>query len=229
MPDGGFLEQKPRSPLSLGVVIAMHVAAISALALAKMENPPIKIFNPLKIKDVKDPPPPEKPPESKDQKVEKAPTRPIELTYKEPLVKLPTKSDVTAPELPPLTPPKFYELDGPVTPPQPPQPLPAPPKADAPAKPPVRLAARIDSESALQPPYPAVEERNEVEGSVTVRVLIGTDGRVKGVEKVRAANDAFFRATERQALRHWRFKPATVDGKPVESSQVMTVHFQLNG
>jgi len=215
--------------VSLGVVIAMHAAAIGALALAKMENPPINVFKPLVLKDIKNPPPPEKPPEPKDQKVEKAPTRPIELTYKEPVVELRAKSDVKAVELPPLPPPKTYEFDGSVTPPQPPQ-LPADPSAaDPPAKSPVRIAARIDSGSALQPPYPSVEERNEVEGSVTVRVLIGTDGRVKSVEKVRAANEAFFRATERQALRHWRFKPATLDGKPVESSQTMTVHFQLNG
>ena len=229
MPDRGFLEHKPRSPVGLGLVIAVHAAAVAALAMAKMENPPIKIFKPIEIKDIKTPPPPEKPPEPRDQKVEKAPTRPIEMTYKKPIVELPTKGPVKAVELPPLPPPKFNELDGPVTPPQPPQ-LPSPPQAaDPPAKAPVRIAARIDSASGLQPPYPAVEERNEVEGSVTVRVLIGTDGRVKSVEKVRAANEAFFRATERQALAKWRFKPATVDGKPVESSQTMTVHFQLNG
>jgi protein TonB len=58
-------------------------------------------------------------------------------------------------------------------------------------------------------------------------VLIGADGRVKAVEKLRATSDAFFRATEQQALRHWRFKPATVDGRPVEARKVMTVHFQL--
>ena len=90
------------------------------------------------------------------------------------------------------------------------------------------MAARLDSSSELQPPYPAAEERAEVEGSVVIRILIGTDGRVKAVEKVRATSDAFFRATERQALRHWRFKPATVDGRPVESRQTMTVRFQLN-
>ncbi len=65
-------------------------------------------------------------------------------------------------------------------------------------------------------------------GSVTVVVTIGTDGRVKNVEKVRAASEAFYRATEQQALRHWRFKPATVDGKPVESRKTMTVHFRLD-
>jgi protein TonB len=28
-------------------------------------------------------------------------------------------------------------------------------------------------------------------------------------------------------LRHWRFKPAMLDGKPVESWKVMTVRFEM--
>jgi protein TonB len=105
-----------------------------------------------------------------------------------------------------------------------PVPLPDPPK---PVAEPVRKEATMLASSELQPPYPASEERAENEGSVTVRILIGTDGRVKSVEKVRGANDAFFRATEQQALRHWRFRPATVDGRPVESRKTITVHFRL--
>ncbi len=92
----------------------------------------------------------------------------------------------------------------------------------------MRTEAQIDGRSRLQPAYPPAEERAAVEGSVTVIVTIGTDGRVKDVEKVRAASDAFYRATEQQALRHWRFKPAMVDGKPVESRKTMTVHFRLD-
>ncbi len=103
-----------------------------------------------------------------------------------------------------------------------PAPLPAPAVPD-----PVRVDAQLDARSQLQPAYPAAEQRAEREGSVTVRLLIGADGRVKAVGEVRAASDAFFRATEQQALRHWRFKPATVDGEPVESRKTMTVHFRL--
>ena len=36
MPQGGFLEQKPRSPTGLAIVIVGHVAVLSALALSKM-------------------------------------------------------------------------------------------------------------------------------------------------------------------------------------------------
>jgi protein TonB len=86
----------------------------------------------------------------------------------------------------------------------------------------------MDSRSQLQPPYPASEERMEREGKVSIRVTIGPDGRVKAAEKVSATSDAFFHETERHALRAWRFKPATVDGKPVESRQVLTVLFRLD-
>ena len=62
-----------------------------------------------------------------------------------------------------------------------------------------------------------------------MRVRIGPDGRVKSAEKIRATHDDFFRATLQHALRNWRFKPATVDGRPIESSKVMTLHFTLDG
>jgi hypothetical protein len=28
-------------------------------------------------------------------------------------------------------------------------------------------------------------------------------------------------------LRHWRFRPATVDGRPIEATRVMTVTFRI--
>jgi protein TonB len=94
---------------------------------------------------------------------------------------------------------------------------------------PVRTGPSIDPRSLLQPPYPPALEREGVEGEVTVRVLIGPDGRVRSVEKMSATRDDFFLATERHALRNWRFRPATIDGRPVESSKVMLLRFQLNG
>lgn len=80
---------------------------------------------------------------------------------------------------------------------------------------------------SLQPTYPPGMIRAELEGVVTVRVLIGTDGRVKQVEAVRSDQEAFLEATRRQALGKWRFIPATRDGEPVESWREMTVRFQL--
>jgi protein TonB len=95
----------------------------------------------------------------------------------------------------------------------------------------VRVDAQFDPRfaGALQPPYPAAEQRNAREGEVRVRVTIAPDGRVAAVEKVSATSDAFWQVTQRQALSRWRFKPATVDGKPVQSSKVLSVFFKLDG
>ncbi|WP_010214394.1 TonB family protein [Sphingomonas sp. PAMC 26621] len=95
--------------------------------------------------------------------------------------------------------------------------------------PPVLTAARIDSRyrDSFQPAYPADERLAEHEGRVVVRVLVGTDGRVKQVEAIIAASPAFLEATRRQALTRWRFTPATRDGVAVEAWQQMAVRFQL--
>lgn len=93
------------------------------------------------------------------------------------------------------------------------------------------IAATPDPRFAdgFQPDYPGVELRAQREGSVTVRIRIGTDGRVKQVEAVRATSAAFLDATRRQALGRWRFRPATRGGEPQESWREMTVHFRLTG
>lgn len=96
---------------------------------------------------------------------------------------------------------------------------------------PVFSPAKIDSRltRSLQPEYPPSAVRAGIEGRVSVRVLIGVDGRVKVVEKVDAVDQSLFVATQRHALAAWRFIPATRDGAPVESWHEMTVRFQIPG
>ena len=97
-----------------------------------------------------------------------------------------------------------------------------------PAKaPPIITDASFIRGVEIQPDYPPALARQEIEGVVTVRVLIGTDGRVKDVQQVSASEPEFFEATRRQALRHWRFNPALRDGVPFESWRELTVRFKL--
>ena len=81
---------------------------------------------------------------------------------------------------------------------------------------------------AFQPPYPAAQQREGVEGTVRVRVTVAPDGHVVAVEQLSATSAAFFAAVERQALTRWRFVPATRDGVPVESTIVQTVRFTID-
>ncbi len=195
-------------------MIALHAVAITALALSKIEVDPY-VFTITKVRSI---PLPKDPPETRaDPKP--LPKQPAQTaTRAETVIKLPPLPDNGLSGT--ITPPRPPVLDGPVIPENPPARPADPPK-------PVRMAAVIDSRSELQPSYPASEQRAGTEGSATVRVLVGADGRVKAVEKVSATSEGFFRATERQARLHWRFKPATLDGRPIESWQVMTVHFEL--
>lgn len=214
MSQGGFFEQKRASPASLALVVALHVVVLGAVALVKGPVFTPAFFPPTKVTFV---PLPEDPPV--------VPPEPVPLP----------ESRVTAPQT---------EVDRlPQRPENPVREVPRDPVGpvgpvgggggttvpDPPAHVPVRRDAELDPRYAalLRPPYPASEQRAQRGGVVRIRVTIGTDGRVRAVERVSATSDAFWAAAERQALSRWRFRPATLDGRPVESSKVLTLHFRI--
>jgi periplasmic protein TonB len=80
----------------------------------------------------------------------------------------------------------------------------------------------------FQPDYPSSLLVREIEGSATVRVLIGTDGRVRRANVVSASHPDFGKAAVRQALKAWRFKPATRGDEAVEDWQTISVTFVIN-
>jgi periplasmic protein TonB len=94
---------------------------------------------------------------------------------------------------------------------------------------PVLSGAKVNPRYAglLQPAYPPGMIREGREGIVVVRVLIGTDGRVRALEPVSSDGPAFLEVTRKQALSKWRFLPATRDGEPIEAWREMTVRFRL--
>ncbi len=95
---------------------------------------------------------------------------------------------------------------------------------------PIFKAALRDPKFAksFQPDYPVGMLQREIEGTVTIRVLIGVDGRVRQVQILSATTPDFAKATERQALKAWRFKPATRGAEAVEDWQTLTVRFDIN-
>ena len=219
----GFLEQRSSSPGSLTIVIALHAAGIAGLMLWKTDFVPNTV-KPFILKTIEEAPPP--PPVKPEPQVKPEARQKTAIDQVPPVIRTERPTRIVLERAPDNMPISYSDPIGdaivdpaPTPVADPPQPVPVPE--------PVRREATMLASSELQPPYPASEQRAENEGSVTVKILIGTDGRVKSVEKVRGASEAFFRATEQQALRHWRFKPATVDGRPVESRKTMTVHFRL--
>lgn len=80
----------------------------------------------------------------------------------------------------------------------------------------------------VQPPYPPAMQRMNIEGAVTVRVLVGIDGRPLQIEAVTVDQDAFFVATRNWAMKNWKFAPATRDGKPFAEWRTVTVRFEMD-
>jgi len=205
-----------KSPLGLGGTVAVHALLIGAFLLIPKEviqfvtpTPPIIGTN-IPI----DPPPPPEPTEDvrTDPKLPTQP-QPQRPTAADPEVILPQGDPVViggaGSGLDPVKPLILPPIDPPHTP--------------------VLTEPQIDPRalSAFQPDYPGAMIRQGLEGTVTVRVTISAEGRVTDIEKISATDESFWAATQRHALRKWRFRPATRDGAPIGSSKVLTVRFTL--
>jgi len=211
---------RPASLLLSGAVVALAVAGIIAAAPRVGEqlgiDPPIIVY-PVPIPPAPPPPPPKAKPEQTHKAAPSHDAKPVQ----------PQVDVWTPPTGPVLTAGEPVNVD------------PAPGDgvgvgtgrgtAIDPPAPPVLIEPVVDPRYArdFQPLYPGDERRLGREGLVIVNVLIATDGRVKQVEKVSAPSDAFFEATQRQALSKWRFRPGTRGGEPVERWRRMRVNFVL--
>ena len=92
------------------------------------------------------------------------------------------------------------------------------PAAPAPAAPAVRTSAVIQAgASCAKPDYPSASRRLEEEGTVTLKFLIGVDGRVMQAEVEKSSGFQRLDEAARNALSKCQFKPGTVDGKPEQS------------
>ena len=105
----------------------------------------------------------------------------------------------------------------------------APPQPQPPA-PVLRGAVAGPTVGLTTDDYPDASRRAGEEGAMSVRVSIGTDGRVTACAVT--ASTGFPRLDARAcqvAMRRWRFQPATEDGRPVASEAVKAVRWRLEG
>lgn len=206
-----------RSPIGIGGAVAVHAVVAGLFLLMPKEM--IDQIIPVTIKGYAVPEPTPPPPNDPNPPVEsKVDPKPQPTTVTDPLIKT-TQGDFTTKADPlPRTDGGTGTSTEIITPPPPPLPDP------------VITEAGIDPRAltAFQPDYPGAMIRQGLEGKVTVRVSIGADGRVTDIERLSATDEAFWLATQRHAMRKWRFRPATRDGVPIASIKTLTVHFQLS-
>ena len=206
---------RPSSPNAMLVVVAVHVAAVAVLMSAKMDvarqlfTPPPKV---IFIPQPKAPPPAPKP-------ADPAPGPRQTLTPE------PAQPRVIPPPLPgvPLNPGSTVEPlslpgGGGSTPAVQPQPRPAPARGDA---------LLVTPDHLLKPPYPQSKLLIEEEAILRLRLAIDGRGRVISVEPVGRADPVFLAAARKHLIAHWRYKPASEDGRAVASTIAVTLRFEL--
>jgi periplasmic protein TonB len=206
--------ERSSSPNALLAIIAGHVALVAVVMSAKMDLPARFIDRPITIIPIRpvEPPPPNPP-------VERTPRPQPGPTATDPTVPLHSPG----PDVVPIpSPPDPMPMPGPSVDPVP-QPTPRP-------LPPVHLGAQLlTPPSELRPPYPAAKLLAEEEATLKLRLTIDERGRVTAVDPVGRADAVFLAAARRHLLAHWRFKPASDDGRAVASTTVITLRFQLDG
>lgn len=79
----------------------------------------------------------------------------------------------------------------------------------------------------VPPRYPPLAQRARVEGDVLLEVAIGKTGDVIDVKVLRGLSHGLGDAAA-EAVWKWKYRPATIDGQPVESTINVTVSFKLS-
>ncbi|MGH9718446.1 MAG: TonB family protein [Candidatus Acidiferrales bacterium] len=78
---------------------------------------------------------------------------------------------------------------------------------------------------SVQPTYPKQARKQRVEGDVKLRVVIGTDGAVRSVAPL--DGPSLLVAAAIAAARQFHYKPALLNGKPIETIQTVDISFKL--
>ena len=113
----------------------------------------------------------------------------------------------------------------------PPQPVAAVPQIQVPistaaptlAAPKVSQSTPAQVLTQVMPKYPDMARTMKASGSVQLEASVGKDGSVKGVKVL--SGHTLLRDAAAQAVRQWKYKPATLNGEPVESTVQVTVKF----
>ena len=217
-----YADQKMSAGRIWAIVIVALLHAIigygfvSGLAMRVVE----RMKEDLKTFDVEEPPPPEEepPPPPPDQ-----PTQPPPISAPPVLNRVQQQPTMSAPPPPPVAPMNF-------APPAPPAPV-APPPPPPPPPPPRQAArpAQHRSGTITNDDYPAAAIRAEAQGTTTIRMSVGADGRVSGCTVTRSSGNSSLDSTAcNLATRRFRFTPAQDEnGNNVAGSATRSIRWQL--
>jgi len=231
---------KKRLRIALGIALAAHLIFLAVRLPAMMDAPPppededepTYIIQQVKFKP---PPPPEpepekpKPPEPEARKIpvpDPTPREPEPVPEPEPEPEPPDPEDVVEFVDKPMARPPQPDLpkvdtavEIPKGPPPPPEPT-GPIRVGGNVKAPVKV-------SGQDPDYTPSARAAKITGVVIIEAIIDKRGNVTSTKVVKDLPMGLASNAER-AVKAWKFRPATLNGKPVEVYYNLTVNFRLN-
>jgi len=98
-----------------------------------------------------------------------------------------------------------------------------------PAKTPERTGGEVKLPKLLHmvpPSYPLAAKQINLQGEVTVQASVDTKGKVIDAKVV--SGPVLLQQAAMDAVRNWKYEPATLDGKPVPMQVIVKVKFRLN-
>jgi protein TonB len=75
------------------------------------------------------------------------------------------------------------------------------------------------------PDYPLAARQARVQGSVVIAAVVGADGHIKSAKAV--SGPPLLQNPAISAVKQWTYKPATLNGIPVESETRIELNFTL--
>ncbi|HZU26967.1 MAG TPA: TonB family protein [Bryobacteraceae bacterium] len=93
----------------------------------------------------------------------------------------------------------------------------------------VVVGGKVDPPQLIQrfaPVFPEAARVSKTEGLVRLEATIGKDGRVRNVRRL--SGSVILAGACENAIRRWIYKPAMVDGRPVEAETRIEINFRMN-
>jgi protein TonB len=81
-------------------------------------------------------------------------------------------------------------------------------------------------QNRIEPVYPIIARRARVQGTVTLRAIISTQGTIESLQVVDGHPMLVNAALD--AVKQWRYKPYTLSGQPVEVETTVFVNFHID-
>ena len=78
----------------------------------------------------------------------------------------------------------------------------------------------------VPPDYPEQARDARIQGTVALEGVLGLDGRIERIAVIESV-DPLLDAAARESFEQWRYEPFVVDGLPVKTQLMMTVHYDL--